>query len=111
MDKEKALVVFQGKDIRRAWHEEEWYFSIVDVVGILTGSVDPKDYWYRMKKRELESSEIELSTICRQLKLPADDGKLRFTDCANTRSLFRIIQSIPSKRAEPFKQWLAQLGK
>jgi len=70
-DEEKALVVFQGKGIRRIWHEDEWYFSVVDVVGILSESVYPKDYWYRLKKRVLESSEIELSTICRQLKLPA----------------------------------------
>ena len=110
MDEEKALVVFQGKGIRRIWHEDEWYFSVIDVVGILSESVDPKDYWYRLKKRVLESSEIELSTICRQLKLPAEDGKMRITDCADTEALFRIIQSIPSKKAEPFKQWLAQVG-
>ena len=73
MDEEKALVVFQGKGIRRIWHEDEWYFSVVDVVGILSESVDPKDYWYRLKKRVLESSETELSTICRQLKLPAEE--------------------------------------
>lgn len=111
MDREKdALVVFQGKGIRRILHEDKWYFSVVDVVGILSESVDPKDYWYRLKKRVLESSEIELSTICRQLKLPAEDGKMRLTDCADTEALFRIIQSIPSPKAEPFKRWLAQVG-
>ena len=105
---QKALAVFEGKNIRRTWHNEEWYFSVVDVIGALTDSVDAKDYWYRLKQRELESSEIELSTICRQLKLPASDGKYYETDCANTEALFRIIQSIPSKRAEPFKLWLAK---
>ena len=109
-DKNNALVVFQGKNIRRIWHQEEWWFSVVDVVRILTESVDAKDYWYRLKKRELESSEIELSTICRRLKLPAPDGKLRETDCTNTEGIFRIVQSVPSKKAEPFKRWLAEVG-
>jgi len=103
------LIVFQDKKIRRVWHNDEWYFSVVDVVKVLTDSIDAKDYWYRLKKRESEYG-IELSTICRQLKLEAPDGKQRLTDCANTKSLFRIIQSIPSKKAEPFKQWLAQVG-
>jgi len=110
MDKDKALVVFQDKRIRRIWHNNQWYFSVVDVVAALTDSSDAKDYWYRLKKREQESSGIELSTICRQLKLPSADGKLYSTDCANTEDIFRIIQSIPSKRAEPFKRWLAQVG-
>jgi len=110
MDSENALVVFQGKNIRRIWHNNEWYFSVVDVVEVLTDSADAKDYWYRLKKRELESSGIELSTICRQLKLKSSDGKLYETDCANTESMFRIIQSIPSKKAEPFKRWLARVG-
>ena len=103
------IVVFQDKKIRRLWHEEEWYFSVVDVVGVLSESINAKDYWYRLKKRQLEYG-VELSTNCRQLKLPSSDGKLYLTDCANTKSLFRIIQSIPSKKAEPFKRWLAQLG-
>ncbi len=105
-----ALVVFQDKKIRRIWHNNEWYFSVVDVVGALTDSTDAKDYWYRLKKRELEGSGIELSTFCRQLKLPSADGKYYATDCANTKNMFRIIQSIPSPKAEPFKQWLAQVG-
>ncbi|MBU1198867.1 MAG: phage antirepressor protein [Nanoarchaeota archaeon] len=109
-DHDKALVVFEGKHIRRTWHDNEWYFSVVDVIAALTDSVDAKDYWYRLKKRELESSEIELSTFCRQLKLVSSDGKKYFTDCANTKSIFRIIQSIPSKKAEPFKLWLAKVG-
>ncbi len=90
------LIVFQNNKIRRTWYNNEWYFSVVDVIQALTDSADSKDYWYRMKQREKESSEIELSTICRQLKLTAEDGKLRETDCANTESMFRIIQSIPS---------------
>ena len=103
------LVVFQDKKIRRVWHNEEWYFSIIDVVEVLTDSSNPRNYWSMLKKRELEAG-IELSTNCVQLKLEAPDGKQRQTDCANTKSLFRIIQSIPSKKAEPFKQWLAQVG-
>jgi prophage antirepressor-like protein len=110
MDSKEALVVFEGTKIRRTWHDDQWYFSVVDVVGVLTDSTDPKDYWYRLKKRESESSGIELSTICRQLKLPSADGKKYETDCANTESMFRIIQSIPSKKAEPFKRWLAKVG-
>jgi len=104
------LSVFEGKNIRKIWHNKEWFFSVIDVVGALTESVDAKDYWYRLKQREKEASEIELSTICRQLKLTAEDGKLRQTDCANTEALFRIIQSIPSPKAEPFKLWLAKTG-
>ena len=103
------LVVFEGKQIRKTIHNDEWWFSVVDVVAVLTGSADPKDYWYRIKKRE-KLSGVELSTICRQLKLPAADGKEYATDCANTEGTFRIIQSIPSPKAEPFKRWLAQVG-
>jgi DNA-damage-inducible protein D len=80
------------------------------VVGVLTDSAEPRDYWYRLKQRELESSGIELSTFCRQLKLASSDGKSYQTDCADTEALFRIIQSIPSKKAEPFKRWLAKVG-
>ncbi len=107
---ENSLAIFEGKKIRRIWYNDEWYFSVVDVMGVLTDSVDPKDYWYRLKQRELESSGVELSTFCRQLKLPASDGKSYLTECANTEGLFRIIQAIPSKNAEPFKLWLAQVG-
>jgi len=104
------LSVFQDKNIRKIWHNDEWFFSVVDVIHALTDSVDSKDYWYRLKKRESELSQIELSTICRQLKLVSSDGKKYATDCANTEGLFRIIQSIPSKKAEPFKLWLAKVG-
>jgi prophage antirepressor-like protein len=108
MDKDKALVVFQDKKIRRIWHDKEWYFSVVDVVKALTDSPTPRQYWGKVKDREFLA--LELSPIWVQLKLPAEDGKLRETDCANTKSMFRIIQSIPSPRAEPFKLWLAQVG-
>jgi len=108
--KEKKIVVFQSNKIRRTWHEEEWYFSVVDIVGALTESSNSRDYWYRLKKREFDSSGNELSTFCRQLKLRSADGKYYNSDCANTESIFRIIQSIPSKKAEPFKRWLASVG-
>lgn len=105
------IKLFESKQIRSIWSEKEqkWFFSVIDVVGALTDSPDPKDYWYRIKKRE-KISGVELSTICRQLKLEAPDGKLRATDCANAEGLLRIIQSIPSPKAEPFKVWLARVG-
>lgn len=110
MDTKDALVAFQGKNIRRIWYDNRWFFSVVDIIYVLTDSIDSKDYWYRLKKRELESSGIELSTFCRQLKLKSSDGKQYWADCADTESMFRIIQSIPSKNAEPFKRWLAKVG-
>ena len=105
------IKLFKNKQIRSDWNEEEqeWFFAVVDVIAVLTDSTDPKDYWYRMKKRE-KLSGFELSTICRQLKLVATDGKKYATDCASKQGLLRIIQSIPSPKAEPFKQWLAQVG-
>jgi hypothetical protein len=105
------LKLFENQQIRSIWNEEEqeWYFAVVDVVAVLTDSSDPKDYWYRMKKRE-KVSGFELSTICRQLKLESSDGKKYATDCATKQGLLRIIQSIPSPKAEPFKQWLALVG-
>jgi len=106
---ETKLVVFQSKEIRRLLVDDIWFFSVVDVIAALTDSPNPRDYWYRIKQRE-KISGIELSTICRQLKLEAPDGKLRETDCANTEGIFRIIQSIPSPKAEPFKRWLAKVG-
>lgn len=105
------LIIFQNKRIRRTWLKEDWYYSIVDIVGVLTDSVNPRDYWYKTKKRLGDEEKAELSTICLQLKLEASDGKLRTTDCANTEGIFRIIQSISSPRAEPFKRWLAKVGK
>lgn len=103
-----CLVVFQDKKIRRIWHESEWYFSVVDVVSVLTDSPTPRQYWGKVKDREFKA--LQLSPIWVQLKLASADGKSYLTDCANTKSLFRIVQSIPSKKAEPFKQWLAQVG-
>jgi len=105
------IKLFESHQIRSVWNETEqsWYFSIVDVVAVLTESHNPRDYWYRIKQRE-KLSGIELSTICRQLKMKAPDGKQRETDCANTEGLLRIIQSIPSPKAEPFKRWLAKVG-
>ena len=104
------IAVFEDKNIRRLWHQEDWWYSVVDVVRALTDSSDSKDYWYKMKIRVRMDDGFELSTICRQLKLIAEDGKLRETDCANLEGVFRIIQSIPSKKAEPFKLWLARVG-
>jgi len=103
--------LFESSQIRSTWNEDEqkWYFSIIDVVAALTDSANPRDYWYRIKQRE-KISGIELSTICRQFKLEASDGKLRETDCSHTEGLLRIIQSIPSPKAEPFKRWLAKVG-
>jgi len=109
MEEDKSLVVFEDKKIRRVLHNKEWYYSVIDVVQVLTESVNAIDYWYRLKKRELDHG-VELSTFCRQLKLPSSDGKFYTTDCANTEFLFRIIQSIPSRKAEPFKRWLAKVG-
>ena len=103
------LSVFEGKNVRRIWHKDEWYFSVVDVIEALTDSVNPRNYWNMLKARE-EEQGVELYTNCVQLKLTAEDGKLRETDCANTEALFRIIQSIPSPKAEPFKLWLAKTG-
>lgn len=107
---ETKLVVFKNKEIRRILHNDEWHFAVVDVVAALTDSDKPRDYWYRMKKRELESAGFELSTLCRQLKLESTDGKKYQTEMANTEGIFRIIQSIPSPKAEPFKRWLAKVG-
>jgi len=106
---DNALVVFQDKKIRRIWHDNEWYFSVVDVVFALEASTIPKRYWSDLKAKLSEEGFEPYDKIV-QLKLPAEDGKLRETDCASTKNMFRIIQSIPSHKAEPFKQWLAQVG-
>ena len=107
------IKMFEGSQIRSVWdnEREEWYFSIVDVIGSLTESNNPRDYWYRVKKRMSEEEKSELSTICRQLKLKAPDGKMRLTDVADMQGIFRIIQSVPSPKAEPFKMRLAEVGK
>lgn len=111
MIKDNSLVIFQHKNIRRKWYKKEWYLSIIDVISILVESVNPRDYWFKMKIRMSDEDGAQLSTICRQFKLKSVDGKMRKTDCANSEGLLRIIQSIPSPKAEPFKMWLAQIGK
>ena len=104
------IKLFQDKKIRSTWNEEEeqWYFSVVDIVEALTDSPNPRQYWRKMKDRDLK--EFETYPIWVQLKLSAPDGKMRNTDCANVKGLLRIIQSIPSPKAEPFKLWLSQVG-
>ena len=103
------LVLFEEKQVRRVWHNENWYFSIVDVCVVLTDSVDPTAYWRKLKQR-LKAEGSETVTFCHGLKMIAKDGKSRITDVANAEGLLRIIQSIPSPKAEPFKRWLASVG-
>ncbi len=110
MPTDTKIAIFKGRKIRKTLHNNEWWFSVVDVVEVLTDSANPRDYWYKMKVREKDEAGIELSTFCRQLKLMASDGKKYETDCADTEGIFRIIQSIPSPKAEPFKRWLAKVG-
>ncbi|MEK6809345.1 MAG: BRO family protein [Nanoarchaeota archaeon] len=105
----KGLIVFQGKKIRRTWFNDGWWFSVVDIIEVLTESGRPRKYWSDLKNRLTEEG-FELSAKIGQLKLLSSDGKSYLTDCANTKNMFRIIQSIPSPKAEPFKQWLAQVG-
>lgn len=102
------LIVFESKNIRRIWNEDEWYFSVVDIIEALTDSPTPRQYWGKVKEREF--IKFQLSPIWVQLKLKASDGKMRQTDCVNTKGAFRLIQSIPSPKAEPFKRWLAKVG-
>jgi DNA-damage-inducible protein D len=104
------IALFKGSKIRKIIYQNEWWFSVIDVVEALTDSVNPRDYWFKMKIRVKEEDGFEPSTVCRQLKLTAPDGKMRVTDCADTEGIFRIIQSIPSPKAEPFKRWLAKVG-
>lgn len=111
MDSKKAIKLFNDRKIRVQWDDEEekWYFSIVDVVGVLSESVNPAAYWRKMKERLIKEGN-QTVTICHGLKMPAADGKMRLTDVADTEQLLRIIQSIPSPNAEPFKVWLARVG-
>ncbi len=104
------IAVFKGERIRRILVKDEWWFSVVDVCSVLTDSPDPGAYWRKLKQR-LNEEGSQVVTFCHGLKLLAPDGKLRETDCANTEGVFRIIQSIPSPKAEPFKRWLARIGK
>ena len=111
MDKENAIKLFQDKKVRVYWDEdlEKWFFSVIDVIGVLTESDNPRKYWSVLKTR-LKKEGSELATNCSRLKLLAGDGKMRFTDVADTERLLRLIQSIPSPKAEPFKLWLAKIG-
>ncbi|MBU2524958.1 Bro-N domain-containing protein [Patescibacteria group bacterium] len=104
------IAVFRGKEVRRIIYKNEWWFSIIDVIETLTDSDRPRKYWSDLKKKLASEGYSEVSEKIGQLKLEASDGKMRETDCANTETLFRIIQSIPSSKAEPFKRWLAQVG-
>jgi hypothetical protein len=111
MTNEKQMAIFAGQKIRRIWDErrEKWYFSIVDVVGILSQSVNPQNYWKVLKNR-LKKEGSEVVTKCNQLKMQASDGKYYLTDSADTEVVLRLIQSVPSPKAEPFKLWLARVG-
>ena len=112
MTKQNAIKVFEEKKVRTVWDsdKEEWYFSIVDVIAVLTDSPNPRKYWSVLKTR-LKKEGSELTTNCSQLKMPSSDGKYYKTDVADTEQLFRLIQSIPSPKAEPFKLWMAQVAK
>ena len=103
--------LFEGKEIRSVWdsEKEEYYFSVVDVISALTDSNNPRNYWNMLKKRMTEEEKSELSTKCVQLKMKATDGKLRSTDILDTKGILRLIESVPSQNAEPFKLWLAQM--
>ena len=109
MNEENALVVFQGVKVRRTWHNEEWWFSVFDIVIALTDSRDPKQYVKKMRQRD-EPLNSNWGTICTPLEMTALDGKKRKVNCVNTAGAFRIIQSIPSSKAEPFKLWLSKVG-
>jgi hypothetical protein len=111
MKKENGIKIFEGTKVRTLWdlEQEKWFFSIVDVIAILTESIDPNAYWRKLKQR-LKAEGNETVTNCHRLKMPAPDGKMRLTDVADTEQLLRLIQSVPSPKAEPFKLWLAQVG-
>ncbi len=104
------IAIFRNRKIRKQDFRGEWWFSIIDVIEALTDSVNPRDYWFKMKIRVKSDDGLELSTICRQLKLESSDGKKYLTDCADTEGVLRIIQSVPSPKAEPMKRWLAKIG-
>ena len=108
LESSSKMAIFKAKEIRRIWNKDEWFYSVVDICGALTDSPTPRQYWGKIKDREF--LKLELSPIWVQLKIPAPDGKMRMTDCVSTKGAFRIIQSIPSPKAEPFKRWLAKVG-
>jgi DNA-damage-inducible protein D len=106
----KNIILFEKSEVRRTWHKGEWYFSVMDIVAILSESTNPQVYWRVLKKRLIDEGSNETVTKCNALKMVAEDGKMRLTDVANLEVIFRIIQSIPSPKAEPFKLWLAKIG-
>ena len=112
MTQKQAIQLFEERKVRTIWDDESetWYFSVIDVVGVLTDSPDPKRYWSVLKSRIKKETGGEPTKICSTLKMPASDGKMRLTDVADTEQLFRLIQSIPSPKAEPFKRWMAQVA-
>lgn len=110
MEEQNKLIVFESKEIRKVWHNEEWWFSVADVINTLIETKNATVYWRVLKKRLKDEGSEQTVTNCNGLKMPAKDGRMRKTDCANTKTLFRIIQSIPSKKAEPFKRFLAKVG-
>lgn len=109
-NEQTKIALFEGFQIRKIFFQDEWYFSVVDICKSLTDSSDGSAYWRKLKQR-LIAENSQVVNFCHGFKLKAPDGKLRITDCANTEGIFRIIQSIPSPKAEPFKQWLARIGK
>ncbi len=104
------IAVFKGREVRKTIHKNEWWFSVIDIIKILTGTERPRKYWNDLKKKLINEGYFELSEKIGQLKLTSPDKKMRETDCANTETIFRIIQTIPSPKAEPFKRWLARVG-
>ncbi|MDD3150411.1 MAG: Bro-N domain-containing protein [Candidatus Gastranaerophilales bacterium] len=107
---ETKIAVFKGRSVRKILYQNEWWFSIIDAVQVLTDTQRPRKYWSDLKKKLIKEGYSEVSEKIGQLKMPAPDGKMRDTDCANTETLFRIVQTIPSPKAEPFKRWLARVG-
>ena len=106
---ENKVIPFEGNNIRKVWHKEEWWFSIIDVIGVLTENKRPRKYWSDLKKKLHKEGFDETSDLIGQLKMQSSDGKMRKTDAANKQTIFRVIQAVPSKKLEPFKQWLAKL--
>ena len=110
-EEKSNLAAFEGREMRKAFHEGEWWFSVIDVIEALVGGDRPRKYWSDLKKKLIAEGYFEVSEKIGQLKMLAPDGKQRLTDCANTETLFRVIQSIPSPKVEPLKRWLAKVGK
>lgn len=110
IDIQTRIAVFKGKNIRKVLHNGEWWFSVLDIIAVLTESDNAKVYWSVMKTRVQSEGGSQVFTFCKQLKLPGKDGKMYLTDCADTEGIFRIVQSIPSPKAEPLKRWLAKVG-